>query len=405
MKIRISMLLAAFLTIFCVAPGCAEELISEGLREEYLEDGPAFALADRSAELVQVGDSADELPAVMAEEDGKTPATALELKLDMGYSKSWTTENYLNNWFNWFTVTQKGSITINVIQPVLEGTENLKQTSSLKLSLFNYYMENIWTKNTPDSGAYAGTPYSYTINVEPGTYFLNVEPRFVPKSGEVYTTEYAVSFTADSSSALAKPVITGCYNSVKGADIRWKKVEGAKSYQIWRKRAAEGTILADVIPVPESDPDVIQYFDPYIRTGCWGRVYNYYIVALRDGAKSPKSEDVVLQRLAPMFIDGSWDRGYGSIELNWRCTVSENKAKGYEVQYAASTADLYGQKGTFKKVTVNGRNNVNKTITGLPRGHMWYFRVRCYVNYTHSVTGKTTKTWSQYSDVVSVYAG
>ena len=242
--------------------------------------------------------------------------------------------------------------------------------------------------------AYSGTAYLRLENYyrEPLYYSVRVDK---------------VGGATDPVTSLAKPVITGYYNSVKGADIRWKKVEGAKSYQIWRKRAAEGTILVDLIPVPESDPDVIQYFDPYVKDGCWGRVYNYYIVALRDGIKSPKSDEVVLQRLAPMRIISTpyYSYGsYGTATVLWQCTVSENKALGYELQYASSTADLYGQKGTFKKMTLKGRNNVTCAVTNLARGHNWYFRVRCYVNYTHSVTGKTTKTWSQYSDVVQVYA-
>ena len=404
----------AFLTValmmFSINPASAEELTLESVEAEALDDGMITVSEYEEENLAQVGDSAEELPMVMIE-DGKTIGTALELILGMGYTKSWTTDNYLNNWYNWFTVLQKGSITINLVQPLLIGTENLLQTAFLTINLYNGSGTNIWSTNTPGSGAYAGTPYSYTINVEPGTYYLNIKPGFVPKSGETYTTQYAVNFTADNNGetpiVLSKPVITGYYNSVKGADIRWKKVEGAKSYQIWRKRAAEGKILVDLIPVPESDPDVIQYFDPYIKDGCWGRVYNYYIVALRDGIKSPKSDEVVLQRLAPMRIISTpyYSYGsYGTATVLWQCTVSENKALGYELQYASSTADLYGQKGTFKKMTLKGRNNVTCAVTNLARGHNWYFRVRCYVNYTHSVTGKTTKTWSQYSDVVQVYA-
>ena len=45
---------------------------------------------------------------------------------------------------------------------------------------------------------------------------------------------------------------------------------------------------------------------------------------------------------------------------------------------------------------------MSKTIDSLKKGRTYYFRVRAYVNYTHSVTRVTTKTWSQYSDVKSV---
>ena len=82
--------------------------------------------------------------------------------------------------------------------------------------------------------------------------------------------------------------------------------------------------------------------------------------------------------------------------------MNENKALGYEIQYAGSKNDLYGRTGSFRKLSVNDRNNLSKTIKGLEAGKTYYFRIRCWVNYKHSVTGKVTKTWSQYSDVVSV---
>ena len=51
---------------------------------------------------------------------------------------------------------------------------------------------------------------------------------------------------------------------------------------------------------------------------------------------------------------------------------------------------------------MDGRNNRSREISGLTAGVTYYFRVRAYVNYTHSVTKVTTKTWSQYSGVSSV---
>ena len=83
-------------------------------------------------------------------------------------------------------------------------------------------------------------------------------------------------------------------------------------------------------------------------------------------------------------------------------STGSNKAVGYEIQYAEKKADLYNQSGTFKKLSVSGRNSLTRTLTGLKKGNTYYFRIRAYVNYTHSVTKVTTKTWSQYSGVESV---
>ena len=192
--------------------------------------------------------------------------------------------------------------------------------------------------------------------------------------------------------------ITGFYNSVRGADIRWTKVPGADGYQIYRVRSAEGKKCIVTI----TDPNTLQYYDAEIKDNCWGRVYVYYVIPYAAGETGDYGNQVTLQRLAPMWITRCRNDAAGKAELAWACTVNDNKAFGYEIQYATSKEDLFGQTGSFRKVPVEGRNNLSRTISGLTKGNTYYFRIRCYVNYTHSVTGKTTKTWSQYSDVVSV---
>lgn len=199
------------------------------------------------------------------------------------------------------------------------------------------------------------------------------------------------------------PTITNVYNSVKGGDIRWKKVNGAVGYIIYRFRSAEGKKIVASI----SDPNTVQCFDREIRDNCYGRVYNYYVTALykdTDGntVESFPSEGFVLQRLAPMKITDTIQTSGSSVSIKWDCTVKENKSYGYEVQYAESSADLYDRKGTFQAFLVDGRSNLTAAIKGLKNGKKYWIRVRCYVKYTHSVTGVTTSTWSQYSNVVSI---
>ncbi len=217
--------------------------------------------------------------------------------------------------------------------------------------------------------------------------------KLVNKAGE---SMYSLGFKK--LGKLSAPTITGFYNSVKGGDIRWNAVPNADGYYIYRNRKADGgnKLIATV------GKSTTQYYDGAIRTGCWGRVYVYTIVAYRGNIKSTRSNAVTLQRLAPMKFTSCTSPAAGSVSLKWACTVSENKALGYEVQYATSKEDLFNRSGSFKKVSVNGRNSLSKTVSGLVKGVTYYFRIRCYVNYTHSVTGVTTKTWSQYSDVVSV---
>ena len=194
------------------------------------------------------------------------------------------------------------------------------------------------------------------------------------------------------------PAMAGVFNSKYGGDIRWTKVAGASGYRVYCRRSGEGTRLVAEI----TDPDTLQCYDTKIKDGCWGRVYYYSVKAVINGKTGPESEAAVLQRIAPAVITGKSSPKMGCINVKWECSVPENKAFGYEIQYALTRADLYAQKGSFRKVVVNGRNNCLTTLTGLSSGRSWHFRVRCYVTYKHSVTGKVTKTWSQYSAATSI---
>ena len=199
-------------------------------------------------------------------------------------------------------------------------------------------------------------------------------------------------------SASNETTITGYYNSIKGADLRWKKVDGATGYVIYRRRQAEGTVEVARI----DDPNTVQYYDTSISENCWGRVYVYYICPLFGTEVGISSNEVTLQRLAPMKITQASGTTDGKISLKWACTNSSNKAEGYEIHIASSWPDLSNRNGTFEAITVTRRNSLSKTLTGLTVGKTYHIRIRSYVYYTHSVTGKTTKTWSQFSDVVRV---
>ena len=228
---------------------------------------------------------------------------------------------------------------------------------------------------------------------------------FTNVTAKVYYDQYSKGWTANvkqylggnltwikKDSGLRSAEITGLYNSSFGADIRWKAVDRAEEYVIYR---TNGGKTEKVITLPKQ---VTDFVDQSVRNS-WGRVYVYYVCVKVGDVETPRQNGQTLQRLAPMEISYLQIDSKNIAHIAWGSTEGSNKANGYEIQYAESSADLYGRKGTFKKITVNGRNNLSRTIGGLKKGQKYWFRVRAYVNYTHSVTKKVTKTWSQYSGV------
>lgn len=192
------------------------------------------------------------------------------------------------------------------------------------------------------------------------------------------------------------PEVTAVYNSSNGGDIRFSGSSDAQKIVIYRANAGKRVKIATV-PAGQTT-----YIDKTIKDNCWGKVYSYSISTISGGKESPRSPEKVLQRLAPMKITKVTSANPGKATLEYAVSTGSNKALGYEIQYAKSKSDLQNRSGSFKAKTVDGRTKTKVTIGGLSEGATYYFRVRAYVNYTHSKTGVTTKTWSQYSNVKSV---
>ena len=142
------------------------------------------------------------------------------------------------------------------------------------------------------------------------------------------------------------------YNSAKGADIQWTKVDGATSYMIYRQRAAEGTKQ-----VAKVGAGTLQYIDPYIKSNCWGKVYQYFVVPYFGDQHGEESQTAVLQRLSPPEIVcfygmPHWDtiinKKMATMYVTFDCKVGEDKCNGYEVQLAETLNDLYYQGPTFR---------------------------------------------------------
>ena len=197
-------------------------------------------------------------------------------------------------------------------------------------------------------------------------------------------------------SSIGITTITGLYNSSKGGDLRWKAVPGAEKYAIYRTNGGKRKKIATV---PAS---VLSFMDTSIKDNCWGKVYAYSIAAVANGQIHQRCEAKTLQRLAPMKITSLKSASANTAEIQFVNSTGKNKAAGYEIQYAKTKADLSGRKGSYRAVSLDGKTKTKARISNLSGNTTYYFRVRAYAKYTHSVTKVVTKTWSQYSNVQSV---
>ena len=154
---------------------------------------------------------------------------------------------------------------------------------------------------------------------------------------DIETEEELCDVLEEVSASSSTLTITGFYNSSKGGDIRWTKVSGASGYVLYRNRKADG--LKKVATI--NNADSLQFIDGGIKDNCWGRVYSYYIRPIINGKEGSKSNAVTLQRLAPMKITKSVSNAPGQVSLTWDCTVKDNKALGYEIQYATKFTKEY----------------------------------------------------------------
>ena len=194
------------------------------------------------------------------------------------------------------------------------------------------------------------------------------------------------------------PKLKACYNSVSGTDLRWEAVPEAEKYEVWRYRPAEGGWIKVA-----TARGTTQAYDRSTKDNCWGRVYRYRIVAVNETYKSSSKTSNILtfQRLNPVYFTIYKPISPTEAELKWDNKNGIDMAHGYEIQCATSQADLATGTGTFQKNEICGRYVKNIIINNLKPDTQYYMRIRCFANFTDS-SGKTTKTWSQFSNVITL---
>ncbi len=208
-----------------------------------------------------------------------------------------------------------------------------------------------------------GKKYYYKVRAVNGT-----------KKGAFSRKKYAIPKLKKTTGAKAA---SAGYNSLK---LTWKKVNGAKGYQVYRATSKNGTYSK------VKTTTALSFTNTKLTTG---KTYYYKVRAYKKvGSKTRYGAFSTVTATYPApaktgEVKAS-SAGYDSIKLTWSKAAG---AKGYQVYRATSKSGKY----TKVKTTTS----LSYTNTGLTAGKTYYYKVRAYTK-----VGDTTR-YGAFSFVVS----
>ncbi len=213
-------------------------------------------------------------------------------------------------------------------------------------------------------------------------YYYKVEAVYNNDGNRTYSDASA----AKSGMALAKTTIT----SVKASDsrtltLKWKKVEGAGGYQIYRSTfKSTGYKL-----VAEAGSDKVSYKDSGLKAG---QTYYYKVRAYKkSGSKKGVADFSAVQKAWTLKKAEITEvkAESGKIRIGWK---KISKADGYKVYRSTSAS------GSFKLVkTISDNDLVTYTDKSVKEGKVYYYRVAA----TNKIKGSTEGRGS-YSDTMRI---
>lgn len=183
----------------------------------------------------------------------------------------------------------------------------------------------------------------------------------------------------------AAPVFTSVSNGTKGITLKWKKVNGADGYYLYRK---SGTGKYKKIKTIKG-VGTLNYTDTAVKAKN-GKTYSYGIKAYKGKntsayCKTPKK----LVRMVTPTVLKPVNKAKRKLIVNWK---KNSAASGYQIQYASSSK--------FQKaaaVTIKSGKTLSSTITkGIVKNKKYYIRVRSYKK-----VGKATyySGWSKTASI------
>lgn len=213
----------------------------------------------------------------------------------------------------------------------------LEKTASAKL----YY---------DDSAVESGNTYKYAIGVENGSV----------------STE--IGFNSKSHKFLGAPVVTEAKNVLEGIKLTWAKVNGAVSYEVYRKNNAnEDWKLIDTVTSTS-------YVDKNIQEG---QSYIYSLKTVASDMKSGYNSAVNISRISATEIINV-ESDVDGVKITWK---QVKNADGYKIYRKARGENIWEFAGSVSSAASSFKDTTAKS------GY-----------YTYSVTATLNKSESLFSE-------
>ncbi|MDO4308709.1 MAG: leucine-rich repeat protein [Eubacteriales bacterium] len=207
-----------------------------------------------------------------------------------------------------------------------------------------------------DTSVKSGTTYTYTVQA----YYDNITGKYSSAGKKI---KY-----------LARPSVSSAANAASGITVKWKKVNGAAGYYIYRKTGSgKWTKIASV------SSSKLSYTDTKVKSKS-GTVYSYTVSAYSGSYMSKYTNGKTICRMASPVISKASNSATKKITVKWN---KNSAATGYQICYKTGS--------NKKTITVKGASALTKTLTGLTKGKTYTITVRSY----KTVSGKTYySAWS-----------
>ena len=124
----------------------------------------------------------------LAAEEGTATSNAVYATFGKQYYKAWTEGTYHTDYYVKISVPQRGIVTIKTTKPV----DSQGKYISLKFTLYNKSGEDIWGNKTFHAKNDEKNYYQVSVGLNPGTYYLTIQPDIYVRSGSI-GTNYTIS--------------------------------------------------------------------------------------------------------------------------------------------------------------------------------------------------------------------